>query len=186
MEDKQIVDLYWARSEKAISETADKYGRYCNTIAYNILHSNEDSEECVNDTYLHAWNAMPDQRPNKLSAFLGRITRNLSLKRWEKYTAKKRGAGQVSLALDELQECIPATNQTDSVADDIVLTDVLNRFLASLTAEKRNIFMRRYWYLSPVAEIASDLAISESKVKMSLLRSRNELKQLLEKEGITL
>ena len=186
MEDKQIVDLYWARSEKAISETADKYGRYCYTIAYNILHSNEDSEECVNDTYLHAWNAMPDQRPNKLSAFLGRITRNLSLKRWEKYTAKKRGAGQVSLALDELQECIPATNQTDSVADDIVLTDVLNRFLASLTAEKRNIFMRRYWYLSPVAEIASDLAISESKVKMSLLRSRNELKQLLEKEGITL
>ena len=186
MEDKQIVDLYWARSEKAISETADKYGRYCYTIAYNILHSNEDSEECVNDTYLHAWNAMPDQRPNKLSAFLGRITRNFSLKRWEKYTAKKRGAGQVPLALDELQECIPATNQTDSVADDIVLTDVLNRFLASLTAEKRNIFMRRYWYLSPVAEIASDLAISESKVKMSLLRSRNELKQLLEKEGITL
>lgn len=186
MEDKQIVDLYWARSEKAISETADKYGRYCYTIAYNILHSNEDSEECVNDTYLHAWNAMPDQRPNKLSAFLGRITRNLSLKRWEKYTAKKRGAGQVPLALNELQECIPATNQTDSVADDIVLTDVLNRFLASLTAEKRNIFMRRYWYLSSVAEIASDLAISESKVKMSLLRSRNELKQLLEKEGITL
>ena len=186
MEDKQIVDLYWARSEKAISETADKYGRYCYTIAYNILHSNEDSEECVNDTYLHAWNAMPDQRPNRLSAFLGRITRNLSLKRWEKYTAKKRGAGQVPLALNELQECIPATNQTDSVADDIVLTDVLNRFLASLTAEKRNIFMRRYWYLSPVAEIASDLAISESKVKMSLLRSRNELKQLLEKEGITL
>ena len=186
MEDKQIVDLYWARSEKAISETADKYGRYCYTIAYNILHSNEDSEECVNDTYLHAWNAMPDQRPNKLSAFLGRITRNLSLKRWEKYTAKKRGAGQVPLALDELQECIPATNQTDSVADDIVLTDVLNRFLASLTAEKRNIFMRRYWYLSSVAEIASDLAISESKVKLSRLRSRNELKQLLEKEGITL
>lgn len=186
MEDKQIVDLYWARSEKAISETADKYGRYCYTIAYNILHSNEDSEECVNDTYLHAWNAMPDQRPNRLSAFLGRITRNLSLKRWEKYTAKKRGAGQVPLALDELRECIPATNYTDSVADDIVLTDVLNRFLASLTAEKRNIFMRRYWYLSPVAEIASDLAISESKVKMSLLRSRNELKQLLEKEGITL
>ena len=186
MEDKQIVDLYWARSEKAISETADKYGRYCYTIAYNILHSNEDSEECVNDTYLHAWNAMPDQRPNRLSAFLGRITRNLSLKRWEKYTAKKRGAGQVPLALDELRECIPATNYTDSVADDIVLTDVLNRFLASLTAEKRNIFMRRYWYLSSVAEIASDLAISESKVKMSLLRSRNELKQLLEKEGITL
>ena len=148
MEDTQIVDLYWARSEKAISETSDKYGRYCYSIAYNILHSDEDSEECVNDTYLNAWNAMPDQRPGKLRVFLGRITRNLSLKRWEKYAAEKRGAGQVTLVLDELQDCIPATNNTDHIVDDIVLADVLNRFLASLTAEKRKIFMRRYWYLA--------------------------------------
>ena len=107
MEDNQIVDLYWARSEKAISETADKYGRYCYSIAYNILHSSEDSEECVNDTYLNAWNALPDRRPSNLPAFLGRITRNLSLKRREKYAAQKRGAGQVPLVLDELQDCIP-------------------------------------------------------------------------------
>ena len=186
MEDNQIVDLYWARSEKAISETSNKYGHYCYYIAYNILHSKEDSEECVNDTYLNAWNAMPDQRPNILSAFLGRITRNLSLQRWEKYTAQKRGAGQVPLALDELQDCIPATDKTDHIIDDLMLADLLNRFLASLTAEKRIIFMRRYWYLCPVAEIASDFAISESKVKMSLLRSRNELKLLLTKEGIDL
>ncbi len=186
MEDNQIVELYWARSEKAISETADKYGRYCYSIAYNILHSIEDSEECVNDTYLNAWNAMPDQRPSKLRAFLGRITRNLSLKRWEKYTAEKRGAGQVSLALDELRECIPSTERTDQIVDDIVLADLLNRFLASMPAEKRRIFMRRYWYFSPIAEIATDFSVSESKVKMSLLRSRNELKLLLEKEGVEL
>ncbi len=186
MEDNQIVDLYWARSEKAISETANKYGHYCYYIANNILHNKEDSEECVNDTYLNAWNAMPDQRPNKLPAFLGRITRNLSLQRWEKYTAGRRGAGQVPLALDELQDCIPETDNTDHIVDDLMLADLLNRFLASLTAEKRIIFMRRYWYFSPVAEIASDLAVSESKVKMSLLRSRNELKLLLMKEGIEL
>ena len=186
MEDNQIVDLYWARSEKAISETANKYGHYCYYIANNILHNKEDSEECVNDTYLNAWNAMPDQRPNKLPAFLGRITRNLSLQRLEKYTAEKRGAGQVPLALDELQDCIPETDNTDHIVDDLMLADLLNRFLASLTAEKRIIFMRRYWYFSPVAEIASDLAVSESKVKMSLLRSRNELKLLLMKEGIEL
>ena len=187
MEDNQIVELYWARSEKAISETADKYGRYCYSIAYNILHSNEDSEECVNDTYLNAWSAMPDQRPSKLPAFLGRITRNLSLKRWEKYTAEKSGAGHVPLVLDELQECVPATNNsTDQLVDDLVLVDVLNRFLASMPTEKRRIFMRRYWYLSPITEIAADFSVSESKVKMSLLRSRNELKQMLEKEGIKL
>ncbi|MCR5648827.1 MAG: RNA polymerase sigma factor [Oscillospiraceae bacterium] len=186
MEDHRIVDLYWARSEKAISETADKYGRYCYSIAFNILHSNEDSEECVNDTYLNAWNAMPDQRPSKLCAFLGRITRNLSLKRWEKYTAEKRGAGQVPLVLDELQECVPAAGRTDHIVDDLVLADLLNRFLASLNEEKRRIFMRRYWYLSSITEIATDFSVSESKVKMSLLRSRNELKLLLEKEGIEL
>ena len=186
MEDIQIVDLFWERSENAISETANKYGHYCYSIAYNILHSNEDSEECVNDTYLNAWNAMPYQRPSKLSAFLGRITRNLSLQRWEKYTAEKRGEGQVPLALDELQECIPTTDSTDQIVDDIVLVDLLNRFLASLTLEKRRIFMRRYWFLSTITEIAADFSVFESKVKMSLLRSRNELRQLLEKEGIEL
>ena len=186
MKDDQIVDLYWARSEKAISETANKYGHYCYSIAYNILHSNEDSEECVNDTYLNAWNAMPDQRPSKLSAFLGRITRNLSLKRWEKNSAEKRGAGHVPLVLDELQECIPTTDSTDQIVDDLMLADLLDRFLGSLNVEKRRIFMRRYWYLSSVSEIAADYAVSESKVKMSLLRSINELKQMLEKEGIEL
>lgn len=186
MDDHQIVELYWARSEKAISETADKYGRYCHSIAYNILHSKEDSEECVNDTWLSAWNSMPEQRLDKLSAFLGRITRNLSLNRLRSYTAEKRGGGQVPLALDELSECVPANDRIDRIIDDLALAEIFNRFLARLSAEKRKIFMRRYWYLSPVAEIASDYGISESKVKMSLLRSRNALKTLLEKEGVDL
>ena len=186
MEDSRIVDLYWARSEKAISETRNKYGRYCYSIAYNILHNNEDSEECVSETYLSAWNSMPEQRPDRLAAYLGRITRNLSLKRWERNTAQKRGAGQVALALDELQECIPAADSTDRIAEDSELTDLLNRFLSSLTADSRKIFVQRYWYLKPVKEIAKDLAVTESKVKMSLFRSRNELKQLLEKEGVSL
>lgn len=186
VEDKQIIDLYWARSETAISETADKYGRYCHSIAFNILHSHEDSEECVNDTFFKAWKVMPPQRPNKLSAFLGTITRNLSLNKWEQYSAEKRGLGQVPLALDELQDCIPALENVEQVVDDLTLVELLNRFLSTLPKDRRKIFMRRYWYMCSIKEIADGYSISESKVKMSLLRSRNELKQLLEKEGFNL
>ena len=186
MEDEKIVDLYWERSESAIAETVKKYGRYCHYIAFNILHSEEDSKECVNDTYLAAWNAMPDARPTKLSAFLGRITRNLALKRLEISGAEKRGGGQVTLALDELSECIPAKSTDGQDVDEIALRDALNRFLGSMPKEKRMIFMRRYWYLCPVSNIAKDFSMSESKVKMMLLRARNELKTILEKEGFDL
>lgn len=186
MDDEQIVDLYWERSENAISETANKYGRYCHRIAYNILHNNEDSEECVNDTYMRVWGAVPPQRPNRLSAFLGKITRNLSLNRYEKYTAQKRGEGQVPLALSELQDCIPTFDSVEQVIEDAELVELFNRFLAAQPKEVRKIFMRRYWYLSSIKEIAEDYGFSESKVKMILLRARNELKQILEKEGIVL
>lgn len=186
MDDKQIVDLYWERSETAISKTAEKYGRYCHYIAFNVLHNDADSEECVNDTYLSAWNSMPSHRPSVLKTFLGKLTRNLSLNRYKQLNAEKRGNGQMPLIIDELHECLPATENTASIIDDIVLVDVFNRFLASLSVEQRKIFMRRYWYMSPVKEIATDYGMGESKVKMSLLRSRNELKHLLEKEGITL
>lgn len=186
MDDKQIVDLYWERSETAISETAKKYGRYCHYIAFNVLHNDEDSEECVNDTYLNAWNSMPPHRPSVLKTFLGKLTRNISLNKYKQLTAEKRGNGQVPLIIDELQECIPAIESTESIIDDMVLVDVFNRFLASLPVEQRKIFMRRYWYMSSVKEIAADYGMGESKVKMSLLRSRNELKRLLEKEGITI
>lgn len=186
MEDSQIIQLYFERSEDAISQTAIKYGGYCRTIAYNILHSIEDSQECVNDTYLKTWNTIPPCRPKKFAAFLGRITRNLSLNRYRNYTAEKRGGGEIPAALDELEECIPSPYDANDPTDEIVLADVLNRFLAALPAEQRKIFMRRYWYISSVKEIAGDYGISESKVKMSLLRSRNQLKAILEKEGIAL
>lgn len=186
MDDKQIIDLYWARSENAIMQTANKYGRYCHYIAFNILHNDEDSKECVNDTYLKAWNAMPPQRPNRLSVFLGKITRNLSLDRYKRYNAEKRGYGQITYVLDELKACVPADDNVEQIVDDVVLTEVLNRFLASLPAETRIIFMRRYWYFCSIKDIAADLKVSESKVKMSLLRSRDKLRHLLEREGIAL
>lgn len=186
MDDGQIIDLYWARSETAISETANKYSKYCHTIAFNILHSNEDAEECVNDTYMRAWGVMPPKRPNRLRAFLGKITRNLSLNKYEQYTAEKRGSGQVPLVLDELQDCIPAAGSVEQTIEDAALVEIFNRFLATLSTDTRKVFVRRYWYLSTIKEISEDYSFSESKVKMTLLRARNELKQILEKEGITL
>lgn len=186
MDDKQIIDLYWARSENAISKTAEKYDKYCYYIAFHILYNKEDSEECVNDTYLKAWDVMPPQRPDRLSAFLGKITHNLSLDRYRQYTAKKRGYGQTALVLDELEECVPTADNVENVVDDLALGEILNRFLGSLSTETRKVFMQRYWYLCFIKEIAADFRLSESKVKMTLLRSRNELKTLLEKEGIVL
>ena len=186
MDDKQIVELYWARCENAIAETADKYGRYCRYIAYNILRNAEDSEECVNDTYMKAWGIIPPQRPNALSAFLGRITRNLSIDRYRRYTAEKRGAGQIALALEELEGSLSAADSVEQTVDGMALTELLNLFLESLSPESRKLFMRRYWYFSSIKEIAADCRMSESKVKMSLLRSRNELKCYLDKEGVSL
>ncbi|MCF0122688.1 MAG: sigma-70 family RNA polymerase sigma factor [Ruminiclostridium sp.] len=186
MDDKQIVDLYWERSETAISKTAEKYGRYCHYIAFNVLHNDEDSEECVNDTYLNAWNSMPPHRPSVLKTFLGKLTRNLALNRYKHLTAEKRGSGQLPLIIEELNECLPATENKESIIDNMVLVDVFNRFLSTLSVEQRKIFMRRYWYISPVKEIAADYGMGESKVKMSLLRSRDKLKHLLEEECITI
>lgn len=186
MDDRQIINLFWARAEAAIAETARRYGRYCHTIAYNILHSREDSEECVNDTWLRAWDAMPPHRPERLDTFLGKITRNLALNRWAKAATGKRGGGQVAVALEELQDCLPAESGVEDIIDDMALTEVLNRFLASLPAETRRMFMQRYWYLRPIKAIAAELGASESKIKMALLRARGELKQMLEKEGISL
>lgn len=185
MDDQEILDLYWARSETAISETAEKYGRYCHYIARNILNNDQDSEECVNDTFLKAWNSIPPHRPGNLGTFLGKITRNLSLDRYRRRSADKRGHGQIPLALEELAECMPAADPTDSIIEELVLTDLLNRFLASLPAVSRNIFLRRYWYFSSTKEIAAEYGLSESKVKMVLHRMRKQLKALLEKEGIT-
>ena len=184
IEDEKIVDMYWERSEEAIAQTDVKYGKYCRYISFNILKSKEDSEECVNDTYLKAWDSMPPTRPSILSAFLGKITRNLSLDRYKFGNAKKRGRGQVVCVIDELKECIPSNNNTEDIVDEMVLVETLNKFLSGLDEEKRKIFMRRYWYMSSVKEIANDYELTISKVKMVLLRARNDLKELLEKEGL--
>lgn len=186
MDDLQIIDLYWARAETAISETEKKYGRYCYAIAYRILRDNEDSKECVNDTYMRAWNSMPPHRPCALKGFLGRITRNLSLDKQEQRAAEKRGSGEIPLALEELQECIPDWNPTERMVEDMVLAELFDQFLATLPAERRRLFVLRYWHLYSIKEIAVACGIGESKAKMSLMRSRKELKQFLEKEGITL
>lgn len=186
MDDKRIIALYWERSETAIAETAHKYGKYCRYIAFNILCNEEDSEECVNDTYLRAWNSISPHRPSVLKTFLGKITRNLSLDKYEKLNAQKRNNGQITSIFDEMQECLPASDNTENIIEEMDLTDILNRFLSSLPAEQRKIFMRRYWYFSSIKEIAVDYGLSESKVKMSLYRLRNELKSLLEKEGVRL
>ena len=186
MDDRQIIELYNERSETAISETADKYGKYCFYIAYHILYNEQDSEECVNDTYLRAWGAIPPHYPNNLSAFLGKITRNLALNRYRYYMREKRRMEQTSLVLDELQECVPAFDNTEQAVEEKLLVEVLNRFLYGLPVEKRMMFLRRYWYMSSIREIAEDYEISEGKVKMTLFRIRNKLKQTLEKEGIVL
>ena len=186
MEDNQIIDLYWARSEEAISETAKKYDRYCRAIARNILNNDEDAEECVSDAYLRLWNAVPPARPNRLQTYLGRIVRNLSLNKREKASAEKRGAGQIPLILDELAECIPDDPDGDAVTESILIKDVLDRFLDTLFPEARQIFVRRYWYMSSLKEIAEEYGISEGNAAVSLLRTRTKLKSMLEKEGIHL
>lgn len=186
MEDCQIIDLYWARSETAIAETDKKYGRYCHSIAYRILFDEEDSRECVNDTWLAAWDSMPPQRPSRLAAWLGRITRNLSLNRRKAQRADKRGGGELPLALDELADCIPAGNDPAGAADELVLKETLTRFLTGLSAENRRIFLQRYWYFCSVKEIAKDLGLTESKVKQCLFRARAALKALLQQEGFIL
>ena len=183
MEDEKIVALYFERNENAIRESDAKYGRFLFSIAENILRDVEDSKECVNDTYLKAWNTIPPKRPSPLKAFLGRITRQLSLNRLEQETAQKRGGGQYRLALDELEECIPAKSGDGEWADRMALTGLLNRFLRSLPEEQRYVFIRRYWYLEPVSEIAAAAGAGESKVKSQLARMRAKLRRQLEKEG---
>ncbi|MCI8276057.1 MAG: sigma-70 family RNA polymerase sigma factor [Lachnospiraceae bacterium] len=186
MEDNRILELYWKRQEAAITRTAEKYGRYCQTISYNILHNREDAEECVNDTWFHAWNSMPPHYPNRLSAYLGKITRNLSINRFKSYGAGKRGGGQAALVLSELADCIPAAGGVEDVVEEMVLVDAIEMFLYGLTEQKRNIFIRRYWYLTPVKELARTYRMSEGKVASMLFRMRRELKEHLEKEGIVL
>ena len=182
MDDTQIVNLYWERSERAISASSDKYGPYCRTIAHNILRSPEDTEECVNDTWLNAWNSMPPQRPGRLRAFLGRITRNLALDRYSYNHAQKR-CGEVDALLSELQECI--ADRTDRFEERYV-AEAISAFLRKQPEQKRMVFLRRYWYADSIEAIARRGHMSQSQVKSMLFRMRAALRAHLEKEGIPL
>ncbi len=183
MEDVSIINLYWARSQEAITQTKNKYGRLIYSICMRILRIAEDAYECENDTYLKAWDSMPPQRPDYLSAYLGRIARNLSLDRYEKEHAQKRGGSQIPLILDELEECIPSMPDGGLPLE---LRDLLNRFLESQTERARKLFVRRYWFGDSVKEISERYDLGESLVKMTLLRSRNALRELLEQEGVSI
>jgi RNA polymerase sigma factor (sigma-70 family) len=183
--DEQIIALYWERSETAISETAAVYGNYCHKIAMNILSNSEDADECVNDTYARVWNAIPPQRPNKLSAFLGRITRNLALNVWEKRQAEKRGGGQFEIVLSELEEVLSDDDLSVERHIEVVsVTEAINSFLFAQTNANRLLFVRRYWHTDNLEEIAADLGMSVSKAKSILFRMRKNLKIHLESEGI--
>ena len=184
MEDREIIDLYWQRDEAAIRESAAKYGSYCSTVARGILHSPQDTEECVNDTWFRAWNLMPDQRPQALSAFLGRITRNLALNRIKEKNRIKRGGGEAALALDELAECIPGGSTPEEELEAKELETAIGRFVAGLSVPERNVFVLRYWYLAPIADISDRLSCSQGKIKSILFRSRKKLRVYLQKEGL--
>lgn len=183
MDDNIIVDLYWNRSESAISETAAKYGAFCFSIAYNILTNKEDAQECVSDTYLAAWNSIPPRRPSLLSAFLGKITRHISIDRWRSRSAYKRGAGEMDLALEELDYCIPGGETPEQAYERKELALAFNRFLESLPETERSVFLCRYWYLDPIDRIAENFGFTHSKVTSMLHRLRGRLRTHLEKEG---
>ncbi len=186
MTDEKIVALYWERSERAIAETQKKYHSFCAYIARSILRDWEEAEEVVNDTYLKVWNAVPPEKPNPLKAFLGRITRQLAINRLERKMAQKRGGGEYHLVLDELTECIPNGDHGEDMEDTLALQTAINDFLGSLSEKTRNIFVRRYWYLCTIEEIAKGYGMGQSNVKMVLLRTRNKLKNYLEQEGFIL
>ena len=185
MEDAQIIQLFFARSEQAIAETQRKYGAYCRMIAMNILENRDDSEECLDDALWKLWNLIPPNRPRSLQAFLGSVARSCALTRYRALHAEKRGGGTVPLALSELEECL-SVDSVEHELEERRLSETLNRFLAGLAQETRIIFVKRYWYLASVKSIADDLGCTEGKVKMSLHRTRKQLKHFLEQEDIDL
>lgn len=184
MEDLEIVELYWNRNEDAIKETSKKYGNYCYSISYNILNNNEDAQECVNDTYLGAWNAIPPHHPNILSTFLGKITRRLSLNKWREKNAQKRGGGEVVLSFDELEECIGTNDYAKEELEAQELANKINTFLNTLKEDERKVFVCRYFYFESIDDIAVRFMFTQSKVKMMLKRTRDKLKDYLVKEGV--
>lgn len=186
MDDAKIVQLFFDRDEQAIPETAKKYGNYCNAIARNILGSHEDAEECVNDAYLNAWNAIPPHRPQMLSTFLGKIVRNLAFNTCKRNTAEKRGGGELPAVLDELAGCVSGKDDVEQAYTRKEMISAINDFLTKLPVRKRNMFICRYWYADSIAEIADRYGISYSAAAMTLNRLRTQLHDDLTERGYEL
>lgn len=186
MDDSKIIELYFQRSEMAISATDAKYGAYCHSIAYRILNQQQDSEECVSDTYLRAWESIPPTYPDNLRGFLGKITRNMALNRLREQSTEKRGGNKLTASLEELRECVSDDNLVENTVEQRLLTECIGRFLAAQTQEKRVAFVLRYWYMYSLKEIAEKLGSSEVKVRSMLFRLRKQLKVQLEQEGVKL
>ncbi len=184
MEDSKIIDMYLKRDELAIKETQEKYSDFCYQIAYRILNNCDDAKECENDTYLRVWNSIPPQKPNVFSSFLGMIVRGLSLDRWRKNHAQKRGGCEFSLSLSELEECIPDRKSVYDEIETKELSLIISTFLHSLPEIESNVFLQRYWHFYSIKEISNHYGFTQSKVKMMLLRTRNKLYELLTKEGV--
>ena len=184
MEDREIVELYWQRSEEAIPETTAKFGGYCRTIAYNILANAQDAEECVNDTWLKAWNSMPTNRPTLLAPYLGKLTRWISLTRLRERGSLKRGGGELALALDELAEVIPDGSDIQHQLELKELSDAMRRFLDTLEEAESQMFLSRYWYMASVGEIAEKFGFTRSKTASQLRRTRGKLLKYLTEEGL--
>lgn len=185
MEDELIIDLFFARSEQAISELDQKYGKLCHKLSYSILNNLQDAEECVNDAYLGTWNAIPPERPNPLLAFLCKIVRNISIMRYHANTAAKRN-GSYDVALDELENCLASQRTIDTEMDEKELIRTIENFLEKLSAVNRVTFMRRYWFLDSYAEIAKLTGITEKNVSVRLTRIRKQLRNYLEERGIVI
>lgn len=183
MEDRSIIELYWQRSEEAIRQSEMQYGAYCRSIALAILTSREDAEECVSDTWLRSWNAMPPQKPSCLSAFFGKITRNLSLDRWRQNKAARRGGGSVTLALYELQDCLSDNSSAEEELDAKEAAKHISAFLRSQNELNRYLFIRRYWYLDDLEAISRAAKLSPRQIRARLYRMRGQLKNILIKEG---
>lgn len=186
MDDAKIVQLYWDRNEQAIPAAADKYGNYCTSIAKNILGNREDAEECVNDTYLNAWNSMPPHRPSILSTFLGKIVRNLSFNRYKHNTADKRGGGELPMVLDELSDLVSGRDDVEQEIDHKELVKAIDTFLDGLPADKRSIFISRYWHTDSISEIAIRHGMTDGAVSMTLNRLRLKLHNYLLERGFEL
>jgi len=186
MEDSRIIDLFFRRSGEAVAALSGKYGNYCYAIARNILSSAEDAEECVNDAYLGVWNAIPPHRPDRLSAFVGKITRRMAFNRQRAVRAEKRGGGTLPLILDELEECVGSGPSAAQAVEDAELEQSINRFLHTLPERDCTVFLLRYWYAEPLRTVARRCGLKENTVKTILYRTRQKLKRHLEEEEIIL